>query len=132
MVSSTLKLGISILNGGNADVQQVTEGTWEGEPKKVRGSCVTPSSSSSPTSSAENVGLSEGQERSWLLPEYPGADADMQVGSSEYLLVKLFGVAVPPPLVPLPVPVLLLVPGAETHSDQLNDKEFIIRIHMQQ
>lgn len=30
MVSSTLKLGISILNGGNADVQQVTgERTWE-------------------------------------------------------------------------------------------------------
>lgn len=29
MVSSTLKLGISILNGGNADVQQVTDGTWE-------------------------------------------------------------------------------------------------------
>jgi hypothetical protein len=26
MVSSTLKLGISILNGGNAEVQQVTEG----------------------------------------------------------------------------------------------------------
>lgn len=30
MVSSTLKLGISILNGGNADVQQVTGArTWE-------------------------------------------------------------------------------------------------------
>lgn len=30
MVSSTLKLGISILNGGNANVQQVAgEGTWE-------------------------------------------------------------------------------------------------------
>lgn len=30
MVSSTLKLGISILNGGNADVQQVTrERAWE-------------------------------------------------------------------------------------------------------
>lgn len=28
MVSSTLKLGISILNGGNAEVQQVTE-SWE-------------------------------------------------------------------------------------------------------
>lgn len=92
---------------------------------------MTPSSSSSPASSAENVGLSEGQEGSWLLPEYTGADADMQVGSSAYLSVKLFGVAVPPPLVPFPVPVLLLVPGTETYSDQLNDKEFIIRIHMQ-
>lgn len=30
MVSSTLKLGISILNGGNADVQQVVgKGPWE-------------------------------------------------------------------------------------------------------
>lgn len=34
MVSSTLKLGISILNGGNADVQQVTEGTREGHQKR--------------------------------------------------------------------------------------------------
>lgn len=34
MVSSTLKLGISILNGGNAEVQQVTEA--KGLQKKAR------------------------------------------------------------------------------------------------
>lgn len=34
MVSSTLKLGISILNGGNADVQQVTERTREEDQKR--------------------------------------------------------------------------------------------------
>ena len=35
--------------------------------------------------SAENAGLPEGQEGSWLLPEYPGTDANLQVGSSAHL-----------------------------------------------
>lgn len=47
MVSSTLKLGISILNGGNAEVQQVNrrrdlgEGLGDGAGWEF-GSCVTP------------------------------------------------------------------------------------------
>lgn len=111
MVSSTLKLGISILNGGNADVQQVTgEGTWE-EAKRGGGSPVTPTSPAPPASSVENAGLSEGQEGSGLLPEYPGTDADVQVGASGYLAVKPFGVAGALPLVP--------PPGTETYSKEL-------------
>lgn len=77
MVSSTLKLGISILNGGNAEVQQVTRAGAGGcslvAPRSLHPHLLL-------ASSAENAGLSEGQEGSGLLPEYPGADADMQVG----------------------------------------------------
>lgn len=83
MVSSTLKLGISILNGGNAEVQQVTRvgGQVSGCGWVFpSGSQVSPTPISLPPSSTENAGLSEGQEGSGLLPEYPGADADMQVG----------------------------------------------------
>lgn len=101
--------------------------------RRVVGSGVTTSSPCPAAPSAENAGLSEGQEGSWLLPEYPGADADMQVGSSVYLLVKLFGAAVPLLLLPL----LVLVPLSwfqEQKSIQTssNVREFIIRIHVQQ
>lgn len=94
MVSSTLKLGISILNGGNAEVQQVTRTQDLG--RRVKGVGVggcsrvaprfppPPSPAASP---AENAGLSEGQEGSGLLPEYPGTYADMQVGPRVYLPV---------------------------------------------
>jgi hypothetical protein len=39
------------------------------------------------TSTAENAGLPEGQEGSGLLPEYPGADANVQVGVSLTVLL---------------------------------------------
>ena len=38
--------------------------------------------------SAENAGLPEGQEGSWLLPEYPDTDANLQVGSSAHIILK--------------------------------------------
>lgn len=94
---------------------------------------MTPTFLSPPVPSAENAGLSEGQEGSWLLPEHPGTDADMQVGCSVFLLAKLFGVAVPPLLVPLPglVPLSWFQEQRPTQTSS-NDREFIIRIHVQQ
>lgn len=93
---------------------------------------MTPVSPRYATPSAENVGLSEGQEGSWLLPEYPGADADMQVGSSIYHLVKLFGATVPP-LLPLPVLVLLSWFQKQRRiQTSSNDRKFSIRTHAQQ
>lgn len=52
------------------------------------GSRVTPTFLAPPAPSVENAGLSKGQEGSGLLPEYPGADANVQVGSSGHLAVK--------------------------------------------
>lgn len=109
MVSSTLKLGISILNGGNAEVQQVTrvgERVRVGVPKWLPG---LPHPHLLPASSAENAGLSEGQEGSGLLPEYPGADADLQVGPCLSSSSAFLGGCV---LLPWAIPVLLIVSRA--------------------
>lgn len=75
MVSSTLKLGISILNGGNCDVQQVrvSPGKSFKCDDEQRQNCFHPSVFT------ENVGLSEGQKRCWFLPQHSVPDADLQV-----------------------------------------------------
>lgn len=74
MVTTTLKLGISILNGGNSEVQRVRvlESTHF---RLFQDECLkyfTPLL-------AENAGVSEGQEGCGLLPESAGTDADMLV-----------------------------------------------------
>lgn len=107
MVSSTLKLGISILNGGNVEVQQVTDAQdlgKNGVGGMWRGGWVSPRSLQHPPVSchfaAENAGLPEGQEGSGLLSEHPGAHANMQVGplaAVQFCSPPTWAAVVPPP-----------------------------------
>lgn len=75
MVTVTLKLGISILNGGNILVQQVHPSTWS--------TCVASQHQSVADCfcfAPENAGLLEGKERCGIFQKSVRADDVLQVG----------------------------------------------------
>lgn len=78
MVTTTLKLGISILNGGNSEVQRVSVSPSRPEPL-IQFKSPNERSSILPPVLPENAGVPAGQEGRGLFLESPGTDADVQV-----------------------------------------------------
>lgn len=78
MVTTTLKLGISILNGGNSEVQRVCVLCKGLESEEITSSDELKSEFPSPLFS-ENAGIPEGQEGCGLLFKSAGTDADLLV-----------------------------------------------------
>lgn len=81
MVTTTLKLGISILNGGNSEVQRVCSQSIKALAMNQMTVTKLNLISSSPLL-PENAGVPEGQEGRGLLLESPGTDADLLVSSA--------------------------------------------------
>lgn len=120
MVSSTLKLGISILNGGNADVQQVMgEGTWEGSWEGWEVPVRPPVPPPLPPPLQKMLDYLKDKKEVGF---FQSIQALMQ--TCRWALVHIFSEAAwcsraPSPRTTSGSRSVLLVPGTETHSDQL-------------
>lgn len=79
MVSTTLKLGISILNGGNSEVQRVCPFNINTYNYKFGDTSKEDPLLNYPYLLTENAGVLKGQEGCGLLFECPGIDADLLV-----------------------------------------------------
>lgn len=81
MVTFTLKLGISILNGGNVVVQQVQHIGIEGETlmKIIASDCLTHHLRVRCVCLLENAGLPERQKRCWVFQKFIRTHAVLQV-----------------------------------------------------